>query len=340
MKTLFLLTVLISVLSIGTPAQASDTFDIATFRPPARWKKQVGEGNVIFNTSNPAKGAYALIVLYQSGRSAGDATSDFKADWQEFVVGQFGIKGAPQVEPVRSAGGWDIIAGGTQFEKDLGPSVVILNTFSGSGAKFSFVAIFNSQEYIPVIEAFISSVSVKKPAAVPQLAPAASNADASILGTWGRNVGAHMTYGDPVAAGMAGYTKDQYTLNADGTYSFVSKTFRMAYDKIILVRESGTYAINGANITIKPQKSVVQAWSKLNGGDKFGKLLTTQNRALETATYRYTKHYFSGIDQWQLVLQADRPTEREGPYSTFTLFQNAWYFSPISPNNPVIELPK
>jgi len=83
----------------------------------------------------------------------------------------------------------------------------------------------------------------------------------------------------------------------------------------------------------------MQAWSKKNGGDGFGKLLSSQNRTLETVAYRFTKHYFSGIDQWQLVLQADKATMRDGPFSTLTLFPNAWYYKPISSNNPVIELP-
>jgi hypothetical protein len=138
---------------------------------------------------------------------------------------------------------------------------------------------------------------------------------------------------------MAGYSKDQYTLNADGTYTFVSKTFRMSYDKIILIRESGTYKISGNMITIAPKKSVVQAWSKLNGGDGWGRLLSTSTRKLETVTYRFTKHYFSGIQLWNLVLQADTATDRDGPFSNNKLFENAWYYSPISANNPLIELP-
>jgi hypothetical protein len=117
-----------------------------------------------------------------------------------------------------------------------------------------------------------------------------------------------MSYGDPVAAGMAGYSKDQYTFNANGTYTFVSKTFRMSYDKIILVVENGTYQISGDTLSIKPQKSVIQAWSKLNNVDKWGKLVTTQARKLEPVTYKFTRHYFSGIDEWNLVLQADQPT--------------------------------
>jgi hypothetical protein len=149
-----------------------------------------------------------------------------------------------------------------------------------------------------------------------------------------------MTYGDPVAAGMAGYSKDQYTFKADGTYTFVSKTFRMAYEKIILVMENGTYQISGDSLSIRPQKSVIQAWSKLNGGDRWGRLLSTQPRKLEPVTYKFTKHYFSGIQEWNLVLQADQPTERDGPFSTFKLFPNAWYYKTISPNNPVVELPR
>ena len=149
-----------------------------------------------------------------------------------------------------------------------------------------------------------------------------------------------MTYGDPVAAGMAGYGKYQYTFNADGTYNFVAKTFRMSYDKIILVIENGRYEISGDSLSIKPQKSVIQTWSKLNGGDGWGRMLTTQARKLEAVTYKFTRHYFSGIQEWNLVLQADRPTERDGAFSTFTQFSNAWYYKPISANNPAVVLPR
>jgi hypothetical protein len=85
---------------------------------------------------------------------------------------------------------------------------------------------------------------------------------------------------------------------------------------------------------------VIEAWSKRDGGDNWGRLLTTQNRTLETVTYRFTKHYFSGIQVWNLLLQADRDTRRDGPFNNNTTFNNAWYYAPISPKNPVIELPR
>ena len=199
-----------------------------------------------------------------------------------------------------------------------------------------FFDVDESELYEPQATAFLESISFKKPAETSIAAPPANN---PIVGTWGQNLGAHMTYGDPVAAGMAGYSKDQYTFNANGTYTFVSKTFRMAYDKIILVIENGTYQISGDTLSIRPQKSVIQAWSKMGGGDKWGRQLSSQPRKLEPVTYKFTKHYFSGIDEWNLVLQADQPTERDGPFSTFKLFPNAWYYKPISSNNPVVELP-
>jgi hypothetical protein len=340
MRKLCLVAVLYSMTALLCPAQTKETFDIATFQPPAGWAKQAKDEGLIYTSSNKQKNTFAMVVLYHNDLSSGDPKRDFDADWRQFVVGAFKVTDKPQMDPQKQAGGWTVVTGGATFESDLGNSAIILSTYSGFGRKFSAAAIFNSQEYIQAIDAFASSIVLSKPAAnAPAPAPTAQ-AENSILGTWGQNLGAHMTYGDPVAAGMAGYSKDQYTFNANGTYTFVSKTFRMSYDKILLVRENGTYQVSGGNLSIKPQKSVIQAWSKLNGGDRFGQLLTSQSRTLEIVTYRFTRHYFSGIDQWQLVLQADKPTERDGPFSTFTLFPNAWYYSPISSNNPVVELPR
>jgi len=340
MKRLPIWIICLFTLWATVPAQTAESFDIATFRPPAGWTKQAKDNGLILTTSDKQRNTFAMIVLYRSDLSSGDAKRDFEADWQQFVAGAFAVKDRPQMEPQKQADGWTVTTGGSTFEGDLGTSAVILSTYSGFSRKFSAAAIFNHQDYVAAIDAFASSIVLTRPAPNAPAPTAAASVDDSILGTWGSNVGASMTYGDPVAAGMAGYTKSQYTLSTDGTYVFNSKTFRMGYDKIILVRENGTYRISGNTISIKPQNSVIQAWSKLNGGDSWGRLLSTQPRKLEPVTYKYTKHYFSGIQEWNLVLQADTPTERDGPFSTFTAFPNAWYYKQISANNPVIVLPK
>jgi uncharacterized protein DUF5004 len=338
---LFVFIILVSF-SAGSLAQTSETFDIATFQPPTGWKKVNKDGALIFNISNQQKGTYAMVVLYGSGESSGNAKNDFEGDWQQFIVGQFGLKNKPQIEPTRNTEGWEVITGGAAFQNEQGTSVVALNTFSGFGKTFSLAAIFNSQDYVSTIEALVASIKLRKPATSSRPAPVTDNGTASILGTWGMGTSGSVRsddYKNPYSVNNYGYSKAQYTFNSDGTYSFVSKTFRMTFDKILLVKESGTFQISGNNLTINPQKSLIQAWSKRDGVDKWGRLLTKQNRPLEKVTYQFTKHYFSGIQLWNLVLQANKATERDGPFSSNTTFPNAWYYAPISSNNPVIELP-
>jgi hypothetical protein len=344
MKLLFFI-ICVLVFPVSSLAQTSDTFDIATFQPPTGWQRQSKEGVIIFQISNQQKGTFALITLYRSGESSGNSERDFESDWQQFIAGQLGVKDKPQIEPAKNSEGWAVITGGAAMQNDLGTSAAILHTFSGFGRKFSLAAIFNSQENLAAIEAFISSVKLKKPDTSSPPAPAIKNDSetSSILGTWGMATSGTQRaddYKNPYAANNYGYSKAQYTFNSDGTYKFVSKTFRMVFDKILLVKESGTYEISGNRLTINPQRSVIEAWSKRDGTDNWGRLLTTQARPIEKVAYQFKKHYFSGIQLWNLVLQADHATERDGPFSSNTTFANAWYYAPISSNNPVIELPR
>jgi len=68
-------------------------------------------------------------------------------------------------------------------------------------------------------------------------------------------------------------------------------------------------------------------------------LLKRENRALEKVTYRFTKHYFSGIQEWNLVLQPEKRTVRDGPFSDNSSFPNSYLFNTISSSDPPIELP-
>jgi hypothetical protein len=47
---------------------------------------------------------------------------------------------------------------------------------------------------------------------------------------------------------------------------------------------------------------------------------------LTPVTYRYTFHYFEGLNEWNLVLQAETETQRDGPFSSNDTFVNAWYY--------------
>jgi len=133
MKQFFPVLVCLLTVAISSFAQSTETFDIATFQAPADWKKQSKDGVVIFNTSNQQKNTYAMILLYASGESSGNAKGDFESDWQEFVVRQFKVNAHPETEPEKTAAGWKIITGGAAFQNDLGPAAVLMSTYSGNG---------------------------------------------------------------------------------------------------------------------------------------------------------------------------------------------------------------
>src|SRR5580765_3229188 len=146
MKRLGMVAVCLLAVCLSALAQTA-TFDLATFQSPRGWNRQDKKGVVILNTSNQQKNTYAMIMLYASGESSGNAKSDFESDWQEFIAGQLGVKGKPELEPAKNVEGWESITGGAAFENEMGTSAVILNTFSGYGKTFRMAAIFNSQDH-------------------------------------------------------------------------------------------------------------------------------------------------------------------------------------------------
>ena len=146
------------------------------------------------------------------------------------------------------------------------------------------------------------------------------------MGRWNRSGSASPSYADPASWGTAGYTKNRYQFNADGTYLYTERTFRYGYQNIIVVKENGKYSVSNDTITVIPAKSTITAYAKAGGTDALGNVVKTQNRPLEKVTYKFVFHYFSGIQEWNLVLMADGPTQRDGAFSNNKSYENAWYF--------------
>jgi len=314
-----------------------ETFDVITYAPPAGWKKEVTKTITSYTASNSRNNSWCRIGIIKSTTGKGSLEADFQSEWQELIVRNFSTTEAPQLTEPREANGWKIQAGIAKFVFNKSDAIAMLTTMSGYGRCASIVATTNSEDYLKDIQALLSSVALKRPetAAQPPATASADN-DASIIGTWGVSASDQSSY--RVNNGVMSYITRQYTFKANGAYSFISKTFDPFMDKILLGREIGTYQIRGNNLIIAPEKSVLEAWSKKDGADKWGKLLTSQNRTLENVTYQFTKHYFSGLKEWSLVLQADKQTQRDGPFSGGTAFNKAWIYSPPC-NECYIKLP-
>lgn len=335
MKKIILLCALCAF--VGTAFTQKETFDLTTYTPPKAWKKQPAESAVQFTKEDPAKGSYCIITLYKAVPGTTSSKENFDLAWVSLVKEMVTVATPPEMQASAIENGWETQSGYAPFENDGNKGVVVLVTASGFDKMVNLIVLTNTDVYEKEMTAFLESVSLKKPETIPQQAPTTNDDKNFILGTWGVSASDNSNY--RVKNGIMNYISRQYTFNADGSYSFVSKAFDPLMDKILLGKETGTYQINGTAVSLHPEKNVLQAWSKKNGADDWGKLINTQNIPLEKVTYQFTKHYFSGTQIWNLVLQADKATHRDGPYSSNDAFKNAWYYGPLSANNPQIKLP-
>jgi hypothetical protein len=315
-----------------------ENFDIISYSPPAGWKKEVTENIISYTSINNKNKTWCRIGIIKSTISKGNIEADFESEWQDLIVKNYKPTDAPQLNDVHETDGWKIKEGVAKFTFNNTDAMARLTTISGFDRCASIVVTTNSQEYIKDIDALLTSVEFKKQESATQPPATGNNSDnASIIGTWGASASDQSSY--RVNNGVMNYITRQYTFNLNGTYSFVSKAYDPLMDKILLGKENGTYQISGNNLTIIPGESVLEAWSKKDGRDEWGKLINTQNITLEKVNYQFTKHYFEGSHQWNLVLQASKVTQRDGPFSSYSTFLNAWYYGPVSANNKVIELP-
>jgi hypothetical protein len=315
-----------------------ENFDIITYTPPAGWTKEVTENIVSYTITNKMNNSWCRIGIIKSTISKGNIEKDFESEWQDLVVRNFKPTDAPKLNEVHETDGWKIKEGVVKFTFNNSDAMALLTTISGYDRCASIVVTTNSQDYLKDVDALLTSIEFQKQeSAIQTPAPVNNSDNPSIIGTWGSTASDQSSF--RVNNGVMNYIMRQYTLNANGTYSFISKAYDPLMDKILLGKENGYYQISGNNLTIIPTKSVLEAWSKKDGRDEWGKQINTENIALEKVSYQFTKHYFEGNKQWNLVLQTSKETQRDGPFSSSSAFSNAWYYSPVSVNNKLIQLP-
>lgn len=338
MKTAWFI-ILLFIYTINVFAQ-KETFDLIIYTPPMDWKKEVSESSVSYTKTDNKTGNWCQLRVLKSTISKGNIDADFESEWNEFAVKNYGVKDAPQTTEVEDVDGWKAKSGAGKFTYNNADASVLLTTASGYERCVSIVAITNSSNYTSQIQRFLELVDLLKPNTAPSIQvensqqTTSNSENASVIGTWYVSAS---NQGYDAANGMSGYIKRQYTFNQDGSYQFAIKTFSHYMNKLLLTKESGTYQVSGNSLSINPQSSVIQSWSKKDGTDKWGSLLSNDNRPSEKTTYQFSKQYFSGIQQWQLVLQANQVTQRDGPFVSSSAFSNAWIYG--SGDYPV-ELPE
>lgn len=174
--------------SIASYAQATDSFDIATFQPPKNWTRQASENSVRFSVEDTTNKTYCLITMLRPLPAPGSSVENFNASWASLVKGSVNVSTAPAMLPSANEGEWALEVGYAPFEKDGEKGVVMLATISGSGKMVNVLILTNTQAYEKDITGFLESIDLKKPAAeaavkaAPPIALPRSTSSASASG--------------------------------------------------------------------------------------------------------------------------------------------------------------
>ncbi|MEO8648811.1 MAG: hypothetical protein ABI539_06560 [Acidobacteriota bacterium] len=321
----FLILILLLFAAVDAEAQTAK-FDIVTYTAPDGFAVEKDAGSIRFGKESG--GNFCVISLTRAADSVGGSAQNFAILWKAMATDGLNAT-TPQRGKAGTKDGWRAEAGVGSFEKDGLKGAVLQTTFTGNEKVVTVFVITSSDACDTDIERFVDSVKLPPIAAskvaIPT-APASTAEAAKLIGRWQRSGSSSPAYADPASWGTAGYTKSRYEFKPDGTNIYTERSFRYSYQNIIVVRENGRYVFAGNTLTVSPAKSTITSYKKASGVDALGAVVSVQNRKLEKVSYRVTFQYFSGIQEWSLVLQADDPTQRDGPFSNNKTFENAWYF--------------
>ena len=140
----------------------TETFDIATYKPPKDFKKEAKPGVVNYTNVNEAAGTFCVIAIFASGASTGDAQKDFNNEWKELVATPYKAEANPQTETQTTADGWKVVTAAALVNLDGNDVFIILNSVSGFGKKMSIRSSLNDQSLTTHIDALFETMEFDK----------------------------------------------------------------------------------------------------------------------------------------------------------------------------------
>lgn len=303
----------------------TEKLDIVEYTPPNGFTKTPKDGAVTYSYVNQSRTGFCIITVYASSASAGTAAKDFSKAWSELVVKPFKAEANPKTQ-IQSSDGWQAIAGGSAIEEQGAKAYAILTVFSGFGKTASVLGVITDESFAAQLEAFTQSIKLDKTAAANPGPRAPVNSDRQsgsadkLVGSWSTSNSGTRGLDQSGNVLNSGYYKRQYNFNQDGSYTFKAERWQ-GYTKANeywMTEEVGSYTVAGDLLTVTPKRSITTV------RNREGVALRTQKNALETTAYRWTLHYFAGLQETQLVLQTGAETNRDGAFASNDLFPKSY----------------
>lgn len=323
----------IILMAINSFAQ-KQSFDVVSYNFPKGWKQQQNEGGVQLSVTDNKTGAYAIALITKATESKAEAAENFNTDWNKLVKTTVQVNGAPVMQEPLMTNGWNIISGTAGYTDGTQKGSVTLLTATGEEKMVSVILMSNTDKYQDELLTFVNSLSLTKispgtTSVETKPATKSDNIQSTLAGKiWeARSMEKYgAAYGSMSGYYTGGFWTYQYKFNADGSYQFVyNAASALATNPVnVLQYESGTYAVNGNQITITPLKGANEEWSvgKINNGmsaEHIRQILETRIKRLkktarkfEKTTYPFTVEYWQGNNANALCLKHTKNTVREG----------------------------
>lgn len=306
------------------------TFDVVSYTAPAKWQKVENVGGIQFSVADKKSGGYAIVIITKATESNLSASENFNNDWQRLVKSAVQVKGDAAMQDPAAENGWDILSGNTNYTDGNNKGVATLLNATGDGQTVSVVLMTNTQQYQNALLAFINSLELAKvTSSTPSktAAPATKVNILSIVGLWTSYVLETTGYNmNGMPQYTAGYLRKEYAFYPDGTYSFRNKQWLTKTANILFVSETGTYSVNGNQLTITPKNGKSGFWKKTTSTKEWGKLLKYADYTLEKTTYTFEVLQDASYGN-KLILNSGRPTVRDGDNSNTAGGSYEFYYS-------------
>jgi len=280
------------------------TYDIATFTAPVGWTEKQDEGGISYSKIDGA--SWAQIAIYQHRTSDGDINTDFDKDWNELVAANKTIA-APEKTKAQKEKSWTVMSGSGVWQYNGANVASILTVYTNNKICIAILCNATAQPYLKEYKDLIGLLNLNANN-IPRAANTATSTDKNtnaVVGLWCDNtLETTGNYVNGFPQYTAGYMRSEYAFYADGTYLFRRKNWQTTMKEILFVYETGTYSVNGNQLTISPKQGKGGWWSKQGQrADLWGSFLKASDYKMEKKIYSFEIKYFSGSNNYSLIIK-------------------------------------
>lgn len=336
LRTMCVCILVLGWLASASAAPPTDSLDVTTYTVPTGWERtdQADKSAVGFVIVDEAAGAAAQLTLARSVPTTSDARANFDQAWATLIAASVPDAPRPTVAAAKVRDGWMVVRGTAKYKYEGRAASTTLLAATRDKAYVVVIATLIGTKFQKQADAFLASLRFAVPSATTTAtAPAPAAAPSGELsGAWGFSTGGSM--------GTGAWLSDrrEYNFDGKGGYTFLRRHNVDREPDTSIIRERGTYTLDGDVLSLTPTKVEREIWSKVKSGANAGaydKLLKREKVALEKATYRIAFTLYPDTQVPNLMLTPSAATQRDGTFNATTAYRlfrpDGKYYTAVPP---------